>query len=156
MNSFDIGIISDTHGLVRPELVNALAGVRLIVHAGDVGRPEVLEDLNRIAPVTAVRGNVDRGAWFRRLNRLEEVQLRQGISLYIMHSISLLDRDPKTAGFAAVVFGHSHKPAISSKDGVLYLNPGSCGPRRFSLPVTLIRARVSTSAIDPHLIKLKV
>lgn len=156
MNSFDIGIISDTHGLVRPELVEALAGVRLIVHAGDVGRPEVLDELNRIAPVTAVRGNVDRGAWFRRLNRLEVVQLQQGMSLYVMHSVSLLDRDPKTEGFAAVVFGHSHKPAISTKDGVLYLNPGSCGPRRFSLPVTLIRARVSSSGLDPRLIKLKV
>ncbi len=156
MNTIELGIISDTHGLVRPELLEALAGVDLIVHAGDVGRPEVLQDLRRIAPIIAVRGNVDRGAWFQRLNRMEMVQAGHQCSLYVMHTLGLLDLDHKTAGIAAVVYGHTHKPSITSKDGGLYLNPGSCGPRRFSLPVTLIRARISRAGIDPHLIRLKV
>ncbi len=128
MSSLAVGIVSDTHGLIRPELIAALNGVSGIIHAGDIGRPDVLEELRRIAPVTAVRGNVDRDAWFNRVRETEVVLLGPSLSLYVLHDIARLDLDPKAAGFAAVVYGHSHKPCIRSKDGILYLNPGSAGP----------------------------
>jgi len=130
------GLISDTHGLLRPEAQQALAGVDLIIHAGDVGSPEVLEGLARIAPVHAVRGNNDRGGWARPLPETEVVEL-EGARIYVLHDVSQLDLDPATAGFAVVVAGHSHRPAVQLRRGVLYINPGSAGPRRFSLPVTV-------------------
>jgi len=129
-----IGLISDTHGLLRPEAVCALAGSQLIIHAGDVGRPEVLDELRRIAPVVAVRGNVDRGAWAGALP--ETAVVDPGI--YVLHNLHDLKLDA-AAGCRAVISGHSHKPSENMRDGVLYLNPGAAGPRRFRLPVTVAR-----------------
>ena len=131
-----IGVISDTHGLLRPEALSALAGVELILHAGDVDRPEILDALRRVAPVSAVRGNVDRGAWASRLP-LADVVPTDGGNIYMLHDLGALDLDPSAAGLAAVVYGHSHRHQVRYQDGVLYLNPGSAGPRRFDLPVTL-------------------
>ena len=131
-----VGLISDTHGLLRPEAVEALAGVEHILHAGDIGSAEVLASLARIAPVTAVRGNNDKGAWAASIAAFEGIQLG-GRHVYMLHDIAELDLDPASAGFAAVITGHSHKPKIESRDGVLFINPGSAGPRRFKLPVTV-------------------
>jgi uncharacterized protein len=130
------GLISDTHGLLRPEATQALAGVDLIIHAGDIGTPEVLDALASLAPLHAVRGNNDRGAWARQIPETEALELG-GASIYVLHDVNELDLDPAVAGFAAVVAGHSHRPAIELREGVLYINPGSAGPRRFSLPVTV-------------------
>jgi hypothetical protein len=131
-----IGLISDTHGLMRPQALTALAGVSHILHAGDIGSPEILEQLRTIAPVTAVRGNNDKGSWAMRIAEHEVLQV-DGKSLYVLHDLNELDVDPSAAGFSVVVTGHSHKPAISRKGDVLYVNPGSAGPRRFKLPVTV-------------------
>jgi uncharacterized protein len=136
--SRSIGVISDTHGLLRPEAVAALAGVSHILHAGDVGSAAVLEALARVAPVTAVRGNNDHGPWAAALPETTVVELG-GLSFYLLHDLHQLDLDPRAAGFAAVVTGHSHRPASDEKDGVLYFNPGSAGPRRFRLPVAVGR-----------------
>lgn len=150
-----IGVISDTHGLVRPEAAAALAGVERIVHAGDVGGPEVLEALGRIAPVTAVRGNNDRGAWAEALPATEVVEVGSAL-LYVVHDVADLDLDPAAAGFRAVVTGHSHRPAAEERDGVLFLNPGSAGPRRFRLPVALARLRVSGAALAHEIVELDI
>jgi uncharacterized protein len=131
-----IGLISDTHGLVRPEALAALAGVSQIVHAGDIGSQEVLIALRAIAPVIAVRGNNDKDAWARRIPETEVLEV-EGFTLYVLHDLGELDLDPAAAGFSIVVSGHSHKPVITKKDDVLYVNPGSAGPRRFKLPVTV-------------------
>lgn len=130
------GLISDTHGLLRPQAVRALAGVDLIIHAGDIGAPELLEELSRVAPVHPVRGNNDRGAWARAIPLTEALEL-DGASIYVLHDVKELDLDPAAAGFAVVVAGHSHRPAMQLRQGVLHINPGSAGPRRFSLPVTV-------------------
>jgi uncharacterized protein len=130
------GLISDTHGLLRAEAKRALAGVDLIIHAGDIGTSAVLEELRGIAPVHAVRGNNDRGDWARKVPSVEVLELA-GASIYVLHDVNELDLDPAAAGFAAVVTGHSHRPAMKTHDGVLYINPGSAGPRRFSLPVAV-------------------
>lgn len=130
------GLISDTHGLLRPEAKRALAGVDVIIHAGDIGAPGLLEELATVAPVRAVRGNNDRGAWAHALPLTEALEL-EGVSIYVLHDVKELDLDPAAAGFAVVVAGHSHRPAIELRQGVLYLNPGSAGPRRFSLPVAV-------------------
>lgn len=150
-----IGVISDTHGLVRPQAVEALRGSDLIVHAGDVGHPAVLEALRTLAPVVAVRGNNDRGAWAERLSATELVEVA-GISLYVLHDLAELDLDPKAAGLRAVIAGHSHQPNLETRGGVLFLNPGSAGPRRFKLPVTLARVRVSVAGVDAELVELEV
>jgi putative phosphoesterase len=131
-----IGVISDTHGLLRPQAVSALQGVEHILHAGDIGDLQVLEDLRRIAPVTAIRGNVDTHRDFRLLPETEAVELA-GKLLYVIHDVKQLDLVPAVAGFSAVISGHSHKPLIEWNKGVLFFNPGSAGPRRFSLPVSL-------------------
>ena len=131
-----IGLISDTHGVLREEARRALAGVARILHAGDIGTPEVLTELAAIAPVHAVRGNNDTGAWARRIPVSEAVQL-EGIAAYVLHDLHELDLDPTAAGFAVVVSGHSHRPEVAERDGVLYVNPGSAGPRRFKLPVSV-------------------
>jgi len=133
-----IGLISDTHGLLRPEALRALDGSDLIVHAGDVGSPGILEELRRLAPVVAVKGNVDTGAW---CSDLPETALAEAGSalIYVLHDLKALDMKPAPAGIAMVVSGHSHKPVREEKDGVLYVNPGSAGPRRFNLPVTVAR-----------------
>jgi hypothetical protein len=131
-----IGLISDTHGLLRPEAVAALKGVDRILHAGDIGTPEILSALAAIAPVTAVRGNNDTGQWARRIAETEVVAL-QTVRVYMLHDLKQLDLDPAAKGFAAVIAGHSHKPKIEDRNGVLFVNPGSAGPRRFKLPVSV-------------------
>lgn len=149
----EVGVISDTHGLVRPEALSALAGTELIVHAGDIGNQEVLEQLRTIAPVVAVRGNVDHGGWAELLSQTEVVQVGEAL-LYLLHDVHRLDLDPAAAGFHAVIAGHSHRPGQSMEGGVLYLNPGSAGPRRFQLPVTLARLRVRGTNLQARIIKL--
>jgi putative phosphoesterase len=141
-----LGVIADTHGLVRPEALAALAGVERIVHAGDIGGPDVLAALQRVAPVTAVRGNNDRGAWAAAVAETEVVEIG-GLSLYVLHDLHELDLDPRAAGFAAVIAGHSHQPRVEARDGVLYLNPGSAGPRRFTLPISLARLTITHGRI---------
>ncbi|RJR46442.1 MAG: metallophosphoesterase [Desulfobacteraceae bacterium] len=131
-----IGIISDTHGLLRSSVINALRGVSMVLHAGDVGSRPVLLELRRIAPIVAVRGNVDKGPWTRRLKIREYVELA-GTACYLLHDIEDLDLDPAAAGIKVVVHGHSHKPRLLEKGGVVYLNPGSVGPKRFKLPISM-------------------
>lgn len=150
-----IGVISDTHGLLRPELLDRLRGVNLIIHAGDVGDATILDRLRELAPVHAVRGNVDRGLWADGLPETDAVAVGEAI-IYVLHDIGQLDLDPKQAGFQAVVYGHSHVPSMEWRGDVLYLNPGSVGPRRFSLPVSLAFLRVSGSGLEPELIELSV
>ncbi len=130
-----IGVLSDTHGLLRPELLPLLEGSDHILHIGDVGSPEILATLARVAPVTAIRGNVDSHGPCANLPEIEVASLA-GRDFYMLHDLNQLDLDPAAAGFAAVLSGHSHRPVIEWKRGVLYLNPGSCGPRRFNLPIT--------------------
>jgi hypothetical protein len=153
--SIAVGVISDTHGLLRPEAVAALHGSDLIVHAGDVGAPGILEALRAIAPTFAVRGNVDTAPWAGILPMTEVVEAGP-LQLYVLHDIAALDLDPKAAGFAAVIFGHSHRPAADVRDGVLYFNPGSAGPRRFSLPISLARLDVVNGELRHRLIELRV
>ena len=136
-----VGIISDTHGLLRPEAAEALRGCDVIVHAGDVGTPAVLAGLREIAPTVAVRGNNDKGVWAGTLPETAVVEAG-GASLYVLHNLNALDLDPAAAGFQAVIAGHSHRPGIENRQGVLFVNPGSAGPRRFTLPVAVARLRV--------------
>ena len=137
-----IGLISDTHGLLRQEALRALAGSDLIIHAGDVGDPSILEELRRLAPVVAVKGNIDTGAGCRDLPETAVAEVGSGL-IYILHDIKALDLNPRAAQMAMVVSGHSHKASQEEREGVLYVNPGSAGPRRFNLPVTVARVDVS-------------
>jgi uncharacterized protein len=148
-----IGVISDTHGLLRPEALKALAGSHLIIHAGDVGDPNILDALRTVAPVVAVRGNIDKGEWARALPEYELIEEGE-VSIYILHDVNQLDLDPAAAGIHAVISGHSHKPSIRTQDGVLYLNPGSAGPRRFKLPVTVARLHVSGTRLEAEHVDL--
>jgi putative phosphoesterase len=141
-NPKTIGLISDTHGLLRPQAMRALDGSDLIIHAGDVGDPEILEALKTLAPVFAVRGNVDTDQWALDLPETEVIEMDPA-TIYVLHDVHALDLDPVAAGFQIIVSGHSHKPARSEKGGVLFLNPGSAGPRRFDLPVTVARLNMS-------------
>jgi uncharacterized protein len=150
-----VGVISDTHGLMRPEASAALRGSDLIIHAGDVGNPAVIKELAGIASTRVVRGNVDRGDWAASLPMTELVEVGERL-FYVLHEISQLDLDPADAGFAAVVFGHSHQPMIETRQGVLFLNPGSAGPRRFKLPVTVARVGVSGPRMRPEIVELQV
>jgi len=134
-----IGLISDTHGLLRPEAVRALEGSDLIIHAGDVGKPEILEQLRTLAPVVAVRGNVDQGNWAEALPLTAVVDP----GIYVLHDVKELGLDPALSGFRMVVSGHSHKPSKTERAGVLYVNPGAAGPRRFRLPVTIAKLNVA-------------
>lgn len=143
-----IGVISDTHGLLRPEAVRQFAGVTHIVHAGDIGRPEIVEELERIAPVTAIRGNVDTGRWAQAWPETCSVELG-GRRLYLLHDRNALRLDPVAEGIDAVISGHSHRPAVETVAGVLYLNPGSAGPRRFTLPVTLATLELDADTLRP-------
>jgi putative phosphoesterase len=133
-----IGLISDTHGLLRDEALRALAGSDLIIHAGDVGKPEILDALKALAPVVAVRGNIDRGAWASTLPATAVAEAGAA-AIYVLHDVNELDLDPAASGFQVVVSGHSHQPARVERSGVLFVNPGSAGPRRFRLPVTVAR-----------------
>ncbi len=148
-----IGVISDTHGLLRPQALRTLRGSDFIIHAGDIGDPDILTELATIAPVTVVRGNVDRGAWARSLPSWNLLEVG-GLSIYVLHDLHHLELKPGTAGFAAVVSGHSHIPRQEIRDGVLYFNPGSAGPRRFKLPVSLGKLVVEDGQISRKIIRI--
>jgi hypothetical protein len=148
-----IGIISDTHGLLRPEALVALQGSDRIIHAGDIGDSEILGRLSEIAPITAVRGNVDRGSWAKNIPDTNVLEC-DGASIYVLHILENLDLKPQAAGISAVIYGHSHVPKQEMKDGVLYFNPGSAGPRRFQLPVTIGKLMVNAGKIRGDIIQL--
>lgn len=148
-----VGLISDTHGLIRPEALDALRGSSLIVHCGDIGDPAVLEALRNLAPVRAIRGNNDRGAWARRLPAWDVIEVGTH-AIYVLHDLSELDLDPAAAGFAAVVSGHSHKPIIQRRDKILFVNPGSAGPRRFTLPVTVATLALRSGRCEAKIVQL--
>ncbi|HEY7957506.1 MAG TPA: metallophosphoesterase family protein [Polyangia bacterium] len=148
-----VGVISDTHGLVRPEALAALAGSDLILHAGDIGSAEVLAALGAIAPVTAVRGNNDRDAWADALPETESIEIG-GVRIYLLHDLKTLAIDPKAAGIGVVISGHSHRPGKELRDGVLYFNPASAGPRRFRLPIAVGRLTVERGAVQSELVMI--
>jgi len=150
-----IGVISDTHGLLRPEALAALRGMDRILHAGDVGELEVLDALRAVAPVTAVRGNVDHGAVGRALRETEVIKI-EGISIYMLHEIQKLDLRPEAAGFRVIVYGHSHRPLIEEKKGVVYFNPGSAGPRRFRLPVSVGKLVFDRGLVRAEVMELEI
>jgi uncharacterized protein len=150
-----IGVISDTHGVLRPEAMAALRGLAHILHAGDIGAPEILDELRKIAPVTAVRGNVDQTLWARNIADTEVFQV-EGVSIYMLHILGELDLKPEASGFGVVVYGHSHVPKVEVKNGVLYYNPGSAGPRRFKLPVTVGRLRIEGENVRAEIIKMRL
>lgn len=148
-----VGVVSDTHGLLRPEAVLALRGSRYIVHGGDIGDESILRTLEAIAPVTVVRGNTDTDAWARRIPTTAVLDVDQ-VRIYVVHDIGELDIDPPSAGVGVVVFGHSHRPGIEHRGDVLYLNPGSAGPRRFDLPVTLARLAIDGRAARAEIVEI--
>ncbi|MGB9198097.1 MAG: metallophosphoesterase family protein [Terriglobales bacterium] len=150
-----LGLISDTHGLLRLEAKSALQGVDRILHAGDVGDPEILTELEKIAPVIAIRGNVDAAGRFPALPETEVVEA-EGATLYLLHDLARLDLKPEAAGIAAAIYGHSHQPKIEEKNGVLYINPGSAGPRRFNLPITVGKLRIKKGKLTAEIIELQI
>ncbi|HEY1289238.1 MAG TPA: metallophosphoesterase family protein [Burkholderiales bacterium] len=150
-----VALLSDTHGLLRPEAFAFLRGADHIVHAGDIGDAGVLEALRRVAPVTAVRGNNDLGPWAEKIAETERLEIG-GVSIYVLHDLKQLGLDPAAAGFRVVVSGHSHQPRIDERYGVLYVNPGSCGPRRFKLPISVGELGISGSSVKPKLVELKL
>jgi uncharacterized protein len=150
-----LGVISDTHGLLRPEALEALRGSAHILHAGDIGAPEILDELRKIAPVTAVRGNVARALWAQPIADTEVFQVEDA-SIYMLHILGELDLKPEASGFGVVVYGHSHVPKVEVKNGVLYFNPGSAGPRRFKLPVTVGRLRIEGENVRAEIIKMRL
>lgn len=149
-----VGLISDTHGLLRPEAMEFLRGSDFIIHAGDIGDSGVLAELSAIAPVTAVRGNNDNGPWAQSVPETEVLRVDE-VSVYVLHNLAELDTDPAAAGFQIVVSGHSHKPSVERRDGVLYVNPGSAGPRRFKLPVCVAELQIDGSSVKASLRELK-
>ena len=149
-----VGVISDTHGLLRRSAVAALAGSDAIVHAGDIGRPEVLEGLRAIAPLVAVRGNVDLG-WAKALPETTQVDIA-GRWILLLHNLAELEIDPRAAGIDVVIAGHSHRPKIETRDGVLYVNPGSAGPRRFTLPIAVAQTEITERSVEARIIELSV
>jgi len=148
-----VGLISDTHGLLRPEATAFLADSDHIVHAGDVGDPAILDALAVIAPVTAIRGNVDTDAWATRLPETTRVTVG-GVSIYVLHDLKALDFKPHARGIRVVVYGHSHKPSVAERDGVLYVNPGSAGPRRFRLPITAAELLIDDNRVSAYIREL--
>jgi uncharacterized protein len=148
-----VGLISDTHGLLRPEALTFLRGSDFIVHAGDIGDAEVIKALRVLAPLTVVRGNNDAGAWADRIAETEALQVGE-VSIYVLHNLAELDLDPVAAGFQVVVSGHSHHPLIEQRDGVLYVNPGSAGPRRFKLPIAVAELQIVQRSVDARIVQL--
>jgi uncharacterized protein len=148
-----IGVVSDTHGLLRPEALAALQGSKHIIHAGDIGEPGILKELAAIAPVTAVRGNIDRDAWARKVPTTEVLEVG-GLLIYVLHILEQMDLNPEAAGFSVVVSGHSHIPKQEVRSGVLYFNPGSAGPRRFKLPVTVGKLSIERGSVRGEIIKI--
>ena len=145
-----IGVISDTHSLLRREALDALRGSEHIIHAGDVGATDIVDQLRQLAPVTVVRGNVDHGLWAEQLPLTAAVELA-GASMYVLHDLKQLGLDPRAAGFAVIISGHTHQPKVEHRSGVLYFNPGSAGPRRFRLPISVGRLRIEDGVITPEL-----
>jgi hypothetical protein len=152
-NQRTVGVISDTHGLLRPEVLQVFKGVSLILHAGDIGSPEVLEDLRRLAPVIAVRGNNDTGKWARDIPEFQLVHAGQ-IAIYVLHDLKEMKLRPSPEDFQVVISGHSHRPSANWREGVLFLNPGSAGPRRFKLPISAARLVIQGSAVRAELVEL--
>jgi uncharacterized protein len=150
-----VGLISDTHGLLRPEAVAFLRGSHFIVHGGDIGRAGVLEELAALAPVTAVRGNNDKAPWAGAVQETEVLQVG-AVLIYVVHDIATLDLDPVAAGFQVVVSGHSHRPSVTQREGVLYVNPGSSGPRRFKLPVSVGELMIVEKSVSARVVELDV
>ena len=150
-----IGVISDTHGLLRPEALKELRGSEHILHAGDVGSPDILDALREVAPVSAIRGNVDEAGPCRHLPPTEFVELA-GHDIYMLHDVHMLDLNPEAAGISAIIFGHSHKPMIERRRGVLFVNPGSAGPRRFQLPVTLAWLDIEATGVRARIVHLDI
>jgi uncharacterized protein len=150
-----IGLISDTHSLLRPQALEALGGSELILHAGDVGNPEILTALRKLAPVIAVRGNVDTSDWARTLPETAVVEAGD-VRLYVLHDVHALDLNPAVAGFHVVVSGHSHQPGKFERDGVLYINPGSAGPRRFHLPISVARLNLGRTPFEVEFVELEL
>lgn len=148
-----VGIISDTHGLLRPEALEALKGSDHIIHAGDVGDPAILDRLREIAPITVVRGNVDHGVWASKIPETDFLEI-DGASIYVLHILEKLDLKPQPARISAIIYGHSHVPKQEMKDGVLYFNPGSAGPRRFSLPITVGILTIQNGTIQSEIVRL--
>ncbi len=148
-----VGVISDTHGLLRPEALTALCGSDYIIHAGDIGDAAILKELAKIAPVSAIRGNVDREAWAKKIPTTSLLEI-QGVSIYLVHNLAELDLKPEAAGFGVVVYGHSHAAKQEMKKGVLYFNPGSAGPRRFWLPVTVGRLTVKAGEVSGEIVEI--
>ncbi len=148
-----VGIISDTHGLIRPEALNLLKGSDLIVHAGDIGSEKVLTALKKLAPVNAVQGNIDFGNWVAKLPKTEVVEIDQ-ILIYVIHNLDELDLSPVDANIDVVVYGHSHKPLIEKREGVFFINPGSAGPRRFHLPISIALLDIEGEKITPQILTL--
>lgn len=145
-------LISDTHGLLRPEVIDFVRGSARIVHAGDVGDPAILDALSALAPLTVVRGNNDRGPWAEALADTDTIAV-EGVLLHVLHDLATLDLDPAAAGIGVVVSGHSHKPRIDRRDGVLYVNPGSVGPRRFSLPIVAAELVIEGGEVRAHIVE---
>ena len=161
-SAIQIGIIADTHGLLRPEAIAALTGSDLILHAGDIGKPEVLGGLKAIqaqaaseTPVITVRGNNDREGWAEAIPERQSITI-EAVSIYMLHILQELDFDPKAAGFQVVISGHSHKPLVEEREGVLYINPGSAGPRRFKLPVSVARLHIEGATAQAEIVELAV
>ena len=148
-----IGLISDTHGLIRPEALSALRGVELIVHAGDIGKPEVLEALRAIAPVAAIKGNNDTGPWARHIPEIVDLHVKDR-TLHVIHNVHDVETNPASAGIHVVISGHSHKPSVEMRDDVLFVNPGSAGPRRFKLPVTVGLLLLQNTDVSAEIIPL--
>jgi len=148
-----VGVISDTHGLLRPEAVELLRGSEHIIHAGDIGSPEIIPELRKIARVTAIRGNVDMQVWAQAFAETEVVELG-GLHIYIIHDANAIDLNPKAAGFAAVISGHSHQPKQETRNGVLYFNPGSAGPRRFKLPISVGRMEIVDGKMSAEILEV--
>jgi uncharacterized protein len=150
-----IGLISDTHGLMRPEALAALRDSDLLIHAGDIGKPEVIVALRKIAPLVAIKGNNDTGPWARRLPDIKKITAGN-MKLYVIHNVNELDFDPASRGFRVVIAGHSHKPVIQMKDNVLFVNPGSAGPRRFKLPICVARLTIQGKSVEAEIIELRI
>jgi len=149
-----VGVISDTHGLLRPEATAFLRGSDFIIHAGDIGDPAILKDLATIAPTTAVRGNNDKGPWAKSLGETEVLRV-EDVLIYVIHDLAQLDLDPAAAGFQVVVSGHSHRPSAKERDGVVYLNPGSAGPRRFKLPIAAGEIVIQGTSVHTRITELE-
>ena len=155
MDTITVGVISDTHGLLRPEVEAALSGCDHILHAGDVGDPKVLERLERIAPITAVRGNMDYGSWTKSLPATEMIAIG-GIFFYLLHDLVRLDLEPSAAGIHVVVSGHTHRPALYRETDVYYLNPGSAGHRRYDYPISVALVRIENGTVDPKILRIDI